>query len=369
MLAGHAYLLGGRAVPIKAQQWYDVPLSLLATGVWLFFGISGYVISRPFVERVLDGGPLPALGPYLVRRTLRIFPLYWIALTLVIVIAGDRGTAGWQLPVHYLLLNNLVPGRQEALFSVAWTLTLEMLFYFLVPIAATLVRRVRRVPTPEHLAAWVVASWAASVGFTVLADLQGDGTRGLWMRGSILAMWQMFCPGILLAIAPHLRSARGKGVLGVALAPAGRLAMIILLIGGAVLAACAPLRFGIVAYQLMVDATRPLFAVGYGILLALAIRSRAWGGLDNGKRSGPWLLELGLISYGIYLLHAVIVAFLVAHPALIPWRDRSPWAFAGHVALLAVLTVPLALASWRWLERPIVTVSRRYGSAPRSRSG
>ncbi len=53
----HAYTLGGRGVPVKAVYAYDVGLNALASGVWLFFAISGYVISRPFVDRLLDGRP------------------------------------------------------------------------------------------------------------------------------------------------------------------------------------------------------------------------------------------------------------------------------------------------------------------------
>src|SRR5205823_6243863 len=68
VLAGHAYVLGGRTIPVKAQHFYDVPLITTATGVWLFFAISGYVISRPFVDRLVTGRPLPELVPYAVRR-------------------------------------------------------------------------------------------------------------------------------------------------------------------------------------------------------------------------------------------------------------------------------------------------------------
>ena len=58
----------------------------------------------------------------------------------MIAIAGSAGTRAWQYPVHYLLLNNLVPGRQEALFPAAWTLTLEALFYALLPVLVIAVR-------------------------------------------------------------------------------------------------------------------------------------------------------------------------------------------------------------------------------------
>src|SRR5581483_2375697 len=140
VLAIHAYALGGRNPPIRAQHAYDVPLLTLATGVWLFFAVSGYVIGRPFVDRLLEDRPLPGLRFYVRRRAARIYPLYWIALTAVIAVAGTAGTRGWQYPFHYLLLNNLIPGREEALFPAAWTLTLEALFYAALPLLVLAVR-------------------------------------------------------------------------------------------------------------------------------------------------------------------------------------------------------------------------------------
>jgi peptidoglycan/LPS O-acetylase OafA/YrhL len=350
---------------VKAQHGYDVPLITLATGVWLFFGISGYVISRPFVDRLLTGRGLPSLRTYAIRRLLRIFPIYWVALTAVIVIAGTGATAGWQLPVHYLLLNNLIPGRQAALFPAAWTLTLEVLFYAAVPLIALALRRRRVTISSNRLAGIVAVSWIMSTAFTAFADLHGDGQTGLWLRESFPAMWQMFCPGIMLAIAPHLRSGRARRWL-VDL-PERRVALA-LMAATFVLAVAldteAPLRFGVVVYGLLVDASRPLFAISYGLVIAAAMRARPWG------REGGWLLRLGLVSYGIYLLHAVILTFLLGHSSVIPAPDTSAPAFVVHVAFLAALTVPLALISWSWLERPAIELSRRLsGSVPAVEAG
>lgn len=353
VLVGHAYALGGRAIPIKARYWYDVPLITLATGVWLFFAISGYVIARPFVNRLIAGEPLPSLRRYAARRAARIFPLYWVALAAFVALDGGQGTRPWQYAVHVLLLNNLVPGRQGALFSVAWTLTLEVLFYVLVPVLACAVRaRFRAVPA-NWLARAVVISWALSIAFTVVADLQGDGRIGLWLRGSLPAMWQMFCPGLLLAVAPHLQAGRLRRAL-VEL-PGSRgwpLIALAAIVPAALLGAAAPLGAGIPVYQLLVDASRPLFAVGYGLVLAAAI-NHAHRGSSGGGRV---MASLGLASYGIYLLHPVIAAALVK-TGLVPAPHGGIWAFALNAAVLAVLTVALALASWRFFERPLLRMA------------
>jgi peptidoglycan/LPS O-acetylase OafA/YrhL len=120
------------------------------------------------------------------------------------------------------------------------------------------------------------------------------------------------------------------------------------------LSSISPLRFGIVPYQLLSDASRPLFSIGYGLIVAWALRARPWA---EGRR---WVLELGLASYGIYLIHPVIEAFMLKH-GLRPIDSESIPAYVVNLCCLMVLTIPLALASWHWLERPAVALARRAG--------
>lgn len=348
VLAIHAYNLGGHPVPVKAQHAWQVPLIDLASGVWLFFAISGYVICRPFVERLVSGAPAPRTGAYLVRRISRIFPLYWLALAALIALQGTQGARDWQLALHVLLLNNLAPGRQAALFPAAWTLTLEFLFYLSVPALAWLLGRGRRRVAPERLVLVVCLSWGASILFNVGADLLGDGLLGLWLRGSLPAVWQMFCPGILVAVAPHLqRSRRRRGAAAAGAAAAA-------LVAAAILSAAAPLRFGVVPYELLADAGRPLFAVGFGIVLAAVVR-------ESGRRLPPWALRLGVVSYGIYLIHPVLATLLV-RAQLVPARGGGAAAFLMNLLCMAALTIPLALVSWRVLEAPAIRLGRRWSA-------
>lgn len=365
VLAGHAYGLSGRFLPLRAERWYDVVLMSGAAGVWLFFGISGYVIARPFVDRLVSGKPLPDLVPYAIRRSLRIFPLYWVALTTVIAVAGAGVTSLWHYPVHYALLHNLVPGRQGSIFSVAWTLTLELLFYIAVPLLALAIRRRGPSVTAERLAGLVVLSWVASIVFAVCAGLYGPDQTGLWLRGSLPAMWQMFCPGILLAIAPHLRSGPWRRwVIERPAAPAALAVAAVALMVAALLSATPPLRFGLTVATVLTDLSRPLYAVGFGIVIAAAMRARAWGRGRTG-----FVLHLGLVSYGIYLLHAVILTVLIGPArALVPLAREGLIPYLVHLVFLAGLTVIVAAASWRFFERPLIGLAATLSQRRRART-
>lgn len=359
VLVGHAYSLGGRGLPVVPSHWHEAVLIQGTSGVWLFFALSGYLIGRPFVRALVDGGPLPATRAYAIKRALRIYPLYWLALGVVVAVVGGAATTSWQYVVHLLLLQDLVPGRAEAIISVAWTLTLEVLFYAAVPLAAHAIRARRRGAIPAStLATWVVASWLASLAFLFAGSLV-RGADGVWLRQLLPSMWGMFCPGLLLALASMpLDGSRWRfwlQDLPTRRAPAWTIA-ITALVGGAVLASIADLDWGERTASLVYSASRPLFAVGFGIVVFRALAAAAWH-----ERLGDWVRQLGVISYGIYLLHAVIVTLLLTDKGTrwIPMHHGGAVAGAVHVAYVTVLTIAAATVSWRVLERPLITLSHR----------
>jgi peptidoglycan/LPS O-acetylase OafA/YrhL len=244
---------------------------------------------------------------------------------------------------------------------VAWTLTIEVLFYAVVPLLALTLRRRSRAIRAERLAGWIVASYLASVVFTVMGGLSGVGNTAVWLRVVFPAAWQMFCPGILLALAPHLQSQAWKRWL-IEL-PQRRSALAVaavLMVAAALLNAAAPLSHGVRVFQLLTDASRPMFAIAFGIVLAAAIRARPWF-----QRRGRWVLHLGLVSYGIYLFHAVILdAFFYRGVNLTPLPHDGLLAYGVHLVFLVALTIPVAMVSWRWFEQPLIrlagTLSKRW---------
>jgi peptidoglycan/LPS O-acetylase OafA/YrhL len=362
VLCGHAYALGGRPIPLQAEHWYDAVSVQTATGVWLFFAISGFVISRPFVAALVEGGPLPPLVPYAIRRVLRIYPTYIVALLATVAVVGWIGPK--RLVLHGLLLHNLVPGRQGAVLSVAWTLTVEVLFYAAVPVVAAAVRW--RWGARPVAAGWLVGAvlvtWAASILWTALGAFADDETISVWLRQVFPSMWGSFCPGILLAVMTSTLRTEQPSLLrrlddlldaprratlvaaGVGLVAAGLNAYAIDL---------SHLSSSLVVY----DLARPLFAVTYGIVVGLAMRAPAWRG-----PVGARLQWVGEISYGVYLFHGVLMYWLISdHASGFMPLGNGPVGYVLHVLFLLGITLPLAWASYRFVERPLLGSARRLG--------
>ncbi len=364
MLFGHAYNLGGRQPAILTRSLTDTLLRQTASGVWLFFVISGYLIAKPFVTALIKGDEPPAAVPYAIRRSLRIYPAYWLALTTVIIVAGAGATKIWQYPFHYVLLNNLVPRRQAAIFSVAWTLTIEVIFYICVPILASLVRAIaRRKPiAPATLAIGIIVTWAMSLLWNLVVDAGLQPLDRNWMHAVFPARWCYFCPGLLLIVLPWLRpSSLTRAVTRLSTGTLNTIVCVVLIGIGFltnVLAARATVPF---VESGLFDAGQQLYTLAFGLLVARALTPHA------ARRTRRWAVELGLISYGIYLYHSVFMyAFVHAGKNLIPLPHDGALAYVVHVTLILALTLPVAWLSWYFFEKPLNDLAHRISrrSAP-----
>ncbi len=375
VLFGHAYSMSGRVVISQADgallsaRWLiDTSLIFAYSGVWLFFGLSGYLITAPFVRSVVLGTPRPRVAPYAIRRVARIYPLYWAAFVATVATLGYAAFPSRYVGVHLLLLQNLVPGQESAGISAAWTLTLELLFYLAVPVGAWLLVRLShgRPMSPERLALVILAVWAGSLAFGQLAALSDDAVHQTWLRFVLPATLCMFCPGILLSVATHATPGTSLH-LWLRDLPQRRVAS---LVAAVALSAAAAMTAGArpgprgpdSAYWATLTLGRLLFAVGFGIVIVRALSARPWGG-----RLHRPLLELGLISYGVYLIHYVTVRALALTDrgrSLIPLPHGGAAAYLAHVSLLLAMTIPLAWASWYRLERPMLRWAiKRAGGA------
>lgn len=370
VLLGHAYALGPDGVPLASATLHGSLLASSTAGVWLFFALSGFVISRPFVRALLSGEPLPGWSSYLVRRAARIFPLYWLALVIAVLTLGTRGASWWELGFQVGLLHNLVPGRQGEIVFAAWTLTLEVLFYAFVPAVAVLIRRRSSGPvTSAQLTRLVLAAWAASVAFALVGALvhDADGEPSLFLRQVFPAVLAAFCPGILLAVAEASEDGAARRLLDRVRDHRSSAAALVgaLLVAGVATAWVEPGSSVEAVRRWLVVLTlgRQVFVVAFGVLLAVTITTLDWRG--TAARLGAWL---GQLSYGIYLLHAVALYWLERHPRFILLPERGWFPYVVHVVQLGAIALFLAWCSWNLLERPAMRAARRLQTSLQERS-
>ena len=111
-----------------------------AQGVTLFFAISGFLITTLLLRERTRNGSIDLKAFYL-RRSLRIFPLYYGVLLIYVVLVAtvERHTSAGKeffgnLPYFGTYTSNLfVPLQGRVIFYFAWSLATEEQFYLLWP--------------------------------------------------------------------------------------------------------------------------------------------------------------------------------------------------------------------------------------------
>ncbi|GAB2674201.1 acyltransferase family protein [Thalassiella azotivora] len=346
------------------------PLARLDVGVALFFVVSGFLLYRPHVVAALDGTASEPWSRYLLKRALRILPAYWLALLLAaVVVPRDFPPPGREWVLHALLLQ-VYDGQPQILgLAQMWSLSTEVAFYLLLPLLVTVLLPGRR-PGSRDRALLVTHGLLATtlVGGAVVhavATVSGPSEWNLWLpsyvgwfaAGMLLAWWRESSYRGLLPATVVLDVARMPGYCY------GAAALVYLL-------ACTPVAG---AY----DLTPPTpFEAGtktllYTVVGALVVLPATIADGREPRTDGPVPLStvvlssrparwLGDVSYGVFCYH---LAVLFAVQRLL---DHE--VFSGDFWLLWVPTVAvsllLAAASYRWVERPVMRWGSRRRSAP-----
>src|SRR5947209_3888901 len=111
------------------------------TGVWLFYVISGFVISRNFIEEkaVAAIGSDTHYFSFILRRTFRIIPPYaaYIILCMITALIIDLPSQAREIPFlatftyNWRMIFSLE--QQSVIFGHLWTISVEEQFYLFFP--------------------------------------------------------------------------------------------------------------------------------------------------------------------------------------------------------------------------------------------
>lgn len=277
---------GLRCLAILAVLWHHSGIQLESTlahqgqmGVYLFFAISGFLITSLMIRERMRHGRIDMKAFY-VRRSLRIFPLYYAMLILysVVVFVMERGPDGAEffanLPYFATYTSNyFVELDGRVIFFFAWSLATEEQFYLSWP-------WVERYLTPG-VKMGVLCSLIAIVASTHFG-LMPIGQDSIAYK----VLWEVAPPILFGVLAAHvLHNPRGfdvaRKVIGYRWCPPLILAAAI----GA-LAAGAP---DYVAYVALT-----------ALVVSCVIREDHW--LARVLKWKP-IVRVGIVSYGIYLMH------------------------------------------------------------------
>jgi peptidoglycan/LPS O-acetylase OafA/YrhL len=289
--------------------------------VWLFFGISGYVISYGFVHDRYRLRPSDLMDFY-TNRLLRIYPLF-LSLSLLAWItewlaSGHNPIALAQVPAQLFAIQF---NQGYVLNGVFWTLGIELHFYLLAPLLLMPLLANRRV--------WPVLAVVAYAAMVYWCDYAVTYRGWSWDGRNIVSNLPHFFVGMAACkLVAGLRPRRWQT------------------------ATCTTAACGILAYtswlyhrgagsfwtvrgMLLVDAAILLFVLAHA-----GVRWRP-------APAHPVYVAfsfLGVLSYGVYAWHTYLMKY-------IPWTEH-------HLFALMALTLVAASLTYNVIERPALRHKR-----------
>lgn len=320
-------------------------------GVHLFFVLSGFLITRILMKSrsAIESRGVSwqhAFRQFYIRRALRIFPLYYLVLLVVVALNahGARENALW-LFTYTINLKMAAQGWYIPNFAHFWSLAVEEQYYLVWPCLILLLPRRGLIPGAVILTAigpvfrlalaiwWLYFSRTGSPLNTYISTPTALDSLGI---------------GSLISIVSSMHSTRSESRGSIALATMAVAGLIV----GAVIAN---------AWWIFIDT---IAAVLFGWLIFRA--AAGFKGITGWLLSAPPLVFTGRISYGIYVFHPLIpVAALAVGKSL---GITIPDGTIGTI-IFVVLTLLVATVSWYSFERPLNNLKKRFPPAEHAFTG
>jgi peptidoglycan/LPS O-acetylase OafA/YrhL len=313
-------------------------------GVDLFFVLSGFLITGILMDSC---GKPHYFGNFYARRVLRIWPLYYAVLTLVLLTtrllpnpANAQAARVW--PYFYLYVQNLFPSSTVPYgLDPTWSLAIEEQFYMTWPLVVLLLRK-------RALSIFLVCLAALSLLLRLLGYALDAPLR--FIHQFTLCRLDAIAMGSLAAVWLHSSNWTRVGW--------KRLAFAFLAIG-----LMGTVSSRIIFPQQSTRVSYTFIALGFTGLLGIALVPETEMSLLHRFLVCPWLRYIGKISYGLYLVHMPI--FLLA--SNFARRHKSPTpssvlnAVLGAAAQFSMVLV-VASISWRYFESPILRLKKYFPS-------
>ncbi|MDB5350471.1 MAG: putative acyltransferase [Planctomycetota bacterium] len=325
-----------------------------STAVDLFFVISGFLITGIILN---SGGSPGFLTTFYVRRSLRIWPIYYLCLLGIAAVNPilPRPFAVDGLG-YYLTYLQGVPsywaGRTPEFckaFAHTWSLAVEEQFYLIWPGLVLWLGSRRLARACGTMIAIAIAARASGVLDSQLLLTRCDGLA----MGAGLALVLSETERVTRHIARYYTAFAAMIAVGCLVVIAADLA--------GLSQAFNPLRPDAILVRIGKSLT--LFACNVAFAGMIGLCACGSGHRRLRFLRVQWVCGLGTISYGLYLYHNLLLAF--AHQRL-GRPDLSP---AAAVAAL-VGTLVLAILSWRFVEKPILNLKDRFAyDRPRGERG
>lgn len=306
------------------RSGFAYPMNWGHFGVYTFFVISGYVISISLMsEKTRNRGRLDLKAFYL-RRGIRIWPAYFLLIAYLYL--SDHDFGGDNIAWHLFFLSDLLPLMTQKGASPVhlWSLSVEQQFYLLWPLCIFLSRR-------AFLRACLAMIAVSVVSRFYFAVIDNNIFAARYFLSSNLDC--LAAGGLLAALDRGEFRLPAKMMRAIGIVGAIALGLII--------------TANLNKYHHFDSIFSPSVAAMLTCWLLFELRQNQ--GFARAISVQPLLL-IGKLSYGIYLYHLSVGAWVAGHV-----EPTSP----AFPVVAGIITLALAFASWHLMEQPLIALGKR----------
>ena len=334
------------------------PFSFLGhLGVVIFFVLSGFLITRILFQnaddcRITQSGISAKVIRFIYRRSLRIFPIYFLLLFVGFIFSLSNFREFWYYLVFYLPNYYIMSkGTWLGIWDHLWSLAVEEQYYLVFPYFILLLNPKRY---PILLISMLILGLSTRLGFAVLADKTVQEHNWMWWYVNPFSALDCFGLGGLLAYFYHYHLSYFQGLRFLMLGFALSLSAYILVLYLAYLAEYDHANYWSIVFERLCAAIMAFF------MIALSIRNQPW--LFSSFLKLKWVAYLGQISYGLYLYHNLVMNYY--HD-----KGNTIWYYLNRILpdfhleivnftlykfiICLVILIIISSISWIVIEKPI----------------
>jgi len=325
--------------------------------VTMFFVLSGFLITYLLLKEKKETGTIN-LKAYYTRRTLRIWPLYYLILILGFFVLPYLSTSfgatnsykqfGLYFTSFLFLPHAIIPGnRLPYSLGPTWSVRVEELFYLCLPLLL--------LKTKKYLTSFILIALILLLVRNVL--LLGDnylGIKAFFKIVFFLVQYRIGCM-IIGGIGAYLVAFEKKDILTFLYRRDFQWIIYILTVLLLLLKIGIKPSFEENFPSVFYEIYSVLFVI---IIINLATNPQSVIWLDY-----KWMNYLGKISYGLYLYNSIMRIFSLELTEYLFKRELSGWLMNVCLYFFTlVFTIGISILSYEFFEKSFLNLKKRFST-------
>ncbi|MGC4100312.1 acyltransferase family protein [Ferruginibacter sp.] len=296
------------------------------SGVDIFFVLSGFIITYSSAGNIAKSG---AFLTFIKRRIIRIFPIYWITISiflLIQIIFFSFYKTHFDLTFTNICSTYLLFPNHIMINGVSWSLTNELFFYLLFSVAVLI--------PYKKITLYLMVAYSLVLIVSGVLNLFDLASMNSFVALLLFPMNMEFFLGVLVALIVHRFPSKW---------------IYPFLITGLLLFLAGAANMGYFSGMTKNGTERVLF---FGVPSFLVILSLVKWELTKKVNIAKIFVDLGNASYSIYLIHLPVVAAF--YKVVVRLNFSSTFILQTLSLALLIIVSILGIVVYKKVEKPLI---------------